>query len=127
MDSPGQRQVEILQTEGYLRNGCVYYAGVGDLIKIGFTTQLRTRMWALRPDVLLAAEPGEPRLERRRHDQFEHLRVPGHGELFGIADELLRHVDQLSQLFLVPPIGERKYDGRGNRKPRSKPSPFYNH
>jgi hypothetical protein len=52
-------------------NSVVYYVQVGDLIKIGTTTNLVARVNAYPPgSVLLATEPGDVDLERQRHQQF---------------------------------------------------------
>lgn len=49
----------------------VYYARVGSLIKIGTTSDLRTRIMTYPPrTLLLAQEPGGEQLEAQRLDQF---------------------------------------------------------
>jgi len=57
------------------RVSLVYYAQVGDRVKIGFTTNLVERMHAIVPEKLLAVERGGPTLERARHKQFAALRT----------------------------------------------------
>lgn len=56
--------------------GWVYYLAIGDLIKIGYATNVRNRMRSYPPNAqLLAVEPGNKTLERTRHQQFDtHLR-----------------------------------------------------
>lgn len=58
-----------------LTDGWVYYLLVGDLIKIGFASDVRKRLRSYPPNTeLLAVEPGDRALEKRRHQQFdEHL------------------------------------------------------
>lgn len=48
----------------------VYYLRFGDRIKIGTTTNLRTRLISVPCDEVLAVEPGSYALERERHEQF---------------------------------------------------------
>lgn len=70
----------------------VYYIARGDLIKIGHTTNMVHRMSALQPDAVLATEPGGEQLERRRHQQFRHLRAPLGHEYFTSGDDLMAHI-----------------------------------
>lgn len=67
---------------------------LGDLVKIGTSTNLSERCKALNPQEVLATEPGDALVERRRHRQFAPLRV--HGEWFRMAPELLEHIANLS-------------------------------
>lgn len=69
----------------------VYYVRRGLLIKIGTTRAPEQRFIALLPDEILAVEPGDRLLERRRHVQFKHLRM-GTSEHFKPAPELIEHV-----------------------------------
>lgn len=70
----------------------VYYARIGDYIKIGFSAHLRNRLRTLRVDELLAVEPGGPDLERDRHQQFTTDRIDLRRENFRPSDALLEHV-----------------------------------
>lgn len=76
----------------------VYYAAINDLVKIGFSTDVRSRLASFRTlcrnPQLLAAEPGTMRGERFRHNQFAAYRV--HGELFSRSDELMAHIDYIA-------------------------------
>ncbi len=78
----------------------VYYAGISNLIKIGFSGYLKSRLHNLRPDVLLAIEPGGREVEQRRHEQFGHRRV--HGEWFTPGADLLDHIEHLMQRYETP-------------------------
>lgn len=69
---------------------CVYYARLGNRVKIGYTLNLRQRMSQVMPEELLATEPGGPAKETERHGQFAHLRT--HGEWFRYEGELVDHV-----------------------------------
>ena len=68
----------------------VYYMRFGNLIKIGTTGQLYNRMRSLKPDELMAAEPGSYDLEAKRHREFARYRAEG--EFFYPAPGLLRHI-----------------------------------
>lgn len=81
---------EAARQEAYKDQALVYYIRIGDLIKIGFTTNMRQRMSQLLPDEVLATEPGPAELERMRHRQFAHLRV--RGERFRRGEDLISHV-----------------------------------
>jgi hypothetical protein len=75
----------------------VYYVGVpGDLVKIGFTTNLRGRLTSLacRPSDVLALEPGGREVEQQRHADFAHLRWR-RTERFVLAPDLQHHIDML--------------------------------
>ncbi|MET8866516.1 GIY-YIG nuclease family protein [Nonomuraea sp. NPDC004580] len=90
----------------------VYYVRIGNNIKIGWTTNLKQRMTTLMPDEILATEPGEEQLERLRHQQFAHLRVPPGRERFRPDPELLDHVEMLRSHYgppsetFPPPVAE---------------------
>lgn len=78
--------------------GEVYYVKLArDRVKIGFTTNLHGRMSSLRttaPDLeLLACESGTVALERRRHEQFAHLRVEPKHEVFTLGSDLAAWID----------------------------------
>lgn len=75
------------------RVSLVYYAQVGDRVKIGFTTNLVERMSAIVPEKLLAVEHGGPKLERARHKQFAALRTQR--EWFRFEPPLTEHVANL--------------------------------
>ncbi|MFE2710604.1 hypothetical protein ACFXKI_01085 [Streptomyces mirabilis] len=54
--------------------GIVYYILRGDFIKIGTTTRPTSRFDTLMPDAVLATEPGDVELEKKRHEQFAATR-----------------------------------------------------
>lgn len=85
----------------------VYYAGVGDRIKIGKSTatNLSCRMSCLKAEVLLAVEPGSYDLERDRHEQFSHYNLDG--EWFAPGPALLNHIESLMGLYVLPRIPRR--------------------
>lgn len=74
----------------------VYYIRIGDHVKIGFTSNLRERLKALRvyTDNLLATEPGGRAVEAQRHQEFAAERV-GRRENFNPSRRLLAHIEQV--------------------------------
>jgi hypothetical protein len=75
----------------------VYYIRIGDLIKIGHTANLRTRLQHYPPNrKLLAVEPGNFATEQGRLAQFRHLLAEGN-EWFRPAGDLLDHVNRIRQ------------------------------
>lgn len=83
-----QRRVHVRPTQATL-----YYARIGNRVKIGFTLDLKQRMQSLNPEELLATEPGSLRKEAERHRQFADLRT--HGEWFRYERPLTDHVESL--------------------------------
>lgn len=72
----------------------VYYMRIGNRVKIGYSTNLRSRLDDIHPEELMAVEPGGPKVERQRHDQFRALRV--HGEWFRLEEPLAGHIAELA-------------------------------
>jgi len=68
----------------------VYFVRIGDLIKIGYSTNPKERFRALKVDAVLAAIPGTRADEQRYHETFAHLRV--RGEYFHPGDDLLTFI-----------------------------------
>jgi hypothetical protein len=78
-------------------------------------------MRALRPDELLAVEPGNIPLETGRHHQFEAFRVP-HGEgreWYAPEPELLDHIARMRMIYEAPLLPTRQ----SPRPRRSSPFP----
>ncbi|MFN2636864.1 MAG: hypothetical protein ABR585_07560 [Gemmatimonadaceae bacterium] len=84
----------------YSGQSVVYYIRVGDLIKIGVTTNMKARMPQLMPDEILATEPGGPDVERARQAQFAHLKV--RGERFEAGPELTGHIAKVRETYGAP-------------------------
>lgn len=77
---------------------CVYYVRLApDRIKIGFTTNLKNRLGALRvhPSALLAWEPGGRDVERQRHQQFAADRITSRLEDFQDSATLLAWIESV--------------------------------
>ncbi|QPK78280.1 GIY-YIG nuclease family protein [Corynebacterium lizhenjunii] len=68
----------------------VYYIRNHDLIKIGTTGNLNSRLRSLPWQTLELLEVGDEYEERERHNQFHHLRVQG--EWFHAEPELLNYI-----------------------------------
>lgn len=76
-----------------IEGSVVYYMRIGNRCKIGFSTNISTRLEAINPEELLATEPGGQAQETARHVQFRKLRT--HGEWFRYEDPLVEHVAKL--------------------------------
>jgi len=72
----------------------VYYLRFDDRVKIGTTANPRQRFAAIRHDELLALEPGDRLIERRRHEQFAADRLAR--EWFALSPALAEHIRVLS-------------------------------
>lgn len=70
----------------------VYYLRFGDRVKIGTTTNLKTRMQSIPYDELLGTEPGSYDIERERHQQFRAARIYANREWFNLTEELHQHI-----------------------------------
>lgn len=64
-----------------------------DLVKIGTSINVKSRVAAFKKPRLLVVEPGSYDVETRRHRQFSHFRH--HGEWFRFNDAILEHIDQI--------------------------------
>lgn len=85
-----------IHSQSTARTSVVYYAKVGDLIKIGCTASLKERLGNLPPDAaVLATEPGDRETERRRLAEFEDLRA-WRREWFHPGPALLAHIEALA-------------------------------
>lgn len=89
----------------YAKQSQVYYVRIGDHVKIGYTTNVRARMNQLRVDIseVLATEPGDRDLERRRHREFAEERQ-GRRENFNPSRRLLAHIEALKEQHGEPNI-----------------------
>lgn len=79
--------------------GAVYYVRLtGDRVKIGFTTNLASRLasYRARPEDLLAVEAGPRELEGRRHRQFAADRIDKRLEDFTLSEALTAHIASLN-------------------------------
>lgn len=76
--------------------GTVYFFRMGDLVKIGYTTDLPRRRRALVPDEVLATTPGTMGDEKALHHRFGH--AWSHGEYFRPEPELLAHIETLRRV-----------------------------
>lgn len=97
------------------RRSVVYYVRVGDHVKIGYTTHLRSRVCALRvdKDAVLAVEPGWKSREAKRHAQFAAERQ-GRRENFNPSPRLLKHIEAIRSQFGEPyGYAQRRIDAAG--------------
>ncbi|MBT2467838.1 hypothetical protein J7E97_08115 [Streptomyces sp. ISL-66] len=89
----------------------VYYVRCGHLIKIGTTANLSVRFTSIRPNEVLALEPGGQQLETVRHREFRALLASG--EYFHPGPALQQHILKLREQ-LGPPnwAGSQVPDGQ---------------
>ena len=78
----------------------VYYVRCGYLIKIGTSANLPSRFQSVRPNEVLALEPGGQELETAMHRQFKSLRAGG--DYFHPGPALQAHIAELRER-LGPP------------------------
>ena len=90
---------------GDASNGVVYYIRRGKYVKIGTTTNLKTRMRDLMPDEVLAVEPGSYKLESDLHYAFRGIRLSPDREYFELTEELQAHIDGVVAKHGPPPPG----------------------
>lgn len=82
----------------------IYYVQVGDLVKIGTSTNLKARLITYPPNRrLLATEPGDYDLERHRHAEFSAYRAAGR-EWFAMGADLLAYINGLRRKMHAAPI-----------------------
>jgi|SRR5690606_6298107 len=82
------------------RKDWVYYVRCGHLVKIGTTCDLAGRFIAIRPNEVLALEPGGPVIEFERHREFAELRASG--EYFHPGPALQQQILSLREAFGPP-------------------------
>lgn len=82
----------------------VYYVRIGNLIKIGTTKDMNTRMTALQPDEVLAIEEGDRDIELARHRQFMYSKAPKGSEYFYPTAELMEHIAKVREADWKPPV-----------------------
>ena len=78
-----------------VRVDVVYYLRFGDRIKIGTSSNPRSRLAQLRFGELLAFEQGDRTIERKRHAEFAEYRFPG-SEWFHAHGALTHHIQSLA-------------------------------
>lgn len=78
------------------RPGYVYFVKFADRIKIGFTTDVTTRMQSIPHDEVLGIFPGTRLNERQLHTAFADLRITG--EWFQLDDRILDFVADVKDM-----------------------------
>ncbi|MDG3012161.1 GIY-YIG nuclease family protein [Rhodococcus sp. D2-41] len=92
--------IDLVDAVGKLAHGLysageVYYARIGDRIKIGYSKDVRRRMRAYPPDTqLLAVHPGSKDTERQMHHRFAHCLADGR-EWFTPDTSLADHIESV--------------------------------
>lgn len=75
-------------------------------------------MQAIRPDAVLAVEPGGHELEAQRHEQFRAHRL--RFEMLEPSNDILRHIVSLA-VYPIPPMPTRFYKAVGHYRPPARP------
>lgn len=104
------------------RDCWVYYIRCGRLIKIGMTTNLSTRFASIRPNEVLAIEPGGLEREADMHQRFAGLRAGG--EYFHPGAALQEHIKELREELGVPNWTASTVQDGGNWFPDDSPASF---
>jgi hypothetical protein len=91
-----------------VHDSVVYFIANGGRVKIGFTTNLKSRLaaLALRSDSVLLALHGGPELERALHARFVKYRN-GNTEWFEMAPEVFRYASSRNAATGATPLGQR--------------------
>lgn len=89
IEAPTERRPDVKS------DGVVYFMLIGEKVKIGFTTDLKTRAADLKADRVLAYFPGDMHAERTAHDAFDQWRA--HGEYFHATPECLAAIYRLTR------------------------------
>ncbi|MEE1813539.1 GIY-YIG nuclease family protein [Streptomyces sp. SP18ES09] len=95
-----QAEWEQRQAETEVRECWVYFIRIGQLVKIGMTTNLANRFSSLRPNEVLAIQPGGLADETALHRKFASLRAGG--EFFHPGPPLQEHIRELRQRIGAP-------------------------
>lgn len=82
--------------------GFVYYLRFGDRVKVGYSTDVRTRVQQVPNDEVLAVEPGDFRVEKQRHAMFADALIPGQLEWFEATPDILGFAGDIRRLYGDP-------------------------
>ena len=74
--------------------GVVYFVELGSRIKIGFSTNLKSRLQTVPAERVLATMPGTMDDEKAMHERFRDCRV--HREWFAKSPELLAFIETIA-------------------------------
>ncbi|MFC9768639.1 GIY-YIG nuclease family protein [Rhodococcus jostii] len=122
-----RRQVGTLEPEKSSRkdvDGWVYYLRVGKHIKIGFASNLESRLRAYPPDTeLLAVEKGTMKLETERHREFAAIRAHGR-EWYWPKPWLMEHIGKVAENGSHTWCDEKEWRRRDTRV-KATPKPGY--
>ncbi|MFI8499444.1 hypothetical protein ACIGFK_13245 [Streptomyces sp. NPDC085524] len=97
---PPPRQPDLRSVDATGQKRWVYYVRCGYLIKIGTSANLPGRFQSVRPNEVLALEPGGQELETAMHRKFKPLRAGG--DYFHPGPALQAHIAELRER-LGPP------------------------
>ena len=111
------RRAEREATSRRLSAGWIYYIHVGDVIKIGFSTDVKRRLRSYPPGTpLLAMHPGTKQLETELHRQFASSRAAAR-EWFLDTPEMREHIKTVNEQFGEP--DRARYEWRDQHRRRN--------
>lgn len=88
--------------------GTIYYLRVGDLIKIGYSSDFEQRLKHYPPNTeLLAQHPGTRKTERQMHHKFLH-RLSSGREWFTPCQEIDQHIAAVKKSYAQPNLEEAR-------------------
>lgn len=94
---PAYWHTKVAEAELRHERGClVYFMRLGNRVKIGYTSKLKDRLSAIRPEELMATERGGRRRERELHQRFDSYRVSG--EWFSLEGEVADYISTLQEV-----------------------------
>lgn len=105
------------RTAGNGRKAVVYYLRVGDLVKVGYSFTLEQRLRQYPPDTeVLAIEPGDEVLEKRRHHDLRNSRARGR-EWYHPTEEVELHIARIVEQH-GPPVVIKERSSRRRSGPK---------
>jgi len=97
-----EREIQAQREAHGNQPGWIYYIRVGELVKVGYSTDVPKRMRQYPPDsVLLAVHPGTPGLEVQLHRDFTASRARGR-EWYWPDTQINEHVTKVLDQFGSP-------------------------
>jgi hypothetical protein len=122
-DAPNRAPVTTWDEPQTTRDGWIYYVRQGELIKIGYTSNLAKRLKSYAPTgVLLAVHPGTRATEKEMHQKFAASLDQGR-EWFRPRPELMRHIEETRSRYGAPDAHQpslRKHRRAGEDQPKDR-------
>lgn len=103
-----QMEAERARAEFMTKPGIIYYLQVGDLVKIGYSSDLPRRMKQYPPHaILLAQHPGTRETERDMHQKLATKLAKGR-EWFRVCSEVEAHIENVKATYAQPHLMSKK-------------------